>query len=904
MNSNFSIDNKSNFTPVMQQWIFLKKKYPDYVLFFRMGDFYEFFFEDAEKMSKELDLKLTSRGVDHNNKKIPLAGIPFKALNEYLIKLIEKGIPVAIAEQTPDTRKVGGKEFFGREITQIITPGTITDPELLYNKANNFISCIYISDKVDKDNNNLFGLALIDISTGEFHISEYVEQEMLLNQVFKYLPVEILSSKHTDYDDVITAIKKLISNILVFRIDDYNFDFNQAKKIMIDFYQTHSLDGFGLNNFHAGICAAGALLKVLESRQISLLKKAPQLESSHEYLIIDITARRNLELEQNQREGTIQGTLLWVFDQTHTPMGGRMLRNWLRKPLRDIKTINNRLEAVELLYSDLLIREDLASSLKNFPDIERLTTKLHNETINPREILRLNDGIKKIPKITSTLKKHIKDNANLLNNILNLMKPLPEIISLIDSAIKENAPFYLTDGNIIKPGFDSELDKLHKMKTDGHEWLTEFEQKEQERVNKLLKLKGKKESKLKLSFTRGQGYYLELRSGLPVPDDYRIARSLKDRTRYITDELQLTSSNILNIDEKISELEINIYKKHVILPIKKEINVLNQNSELIANLDVLLTFASLANSYGYTKPFITNNYDLEIKNGRHPVVERILPFGNYIPNSAQMTDSEYVLIITGANMGGKSTYLRQVALIAILAHMGSFVPAEMAKIGILDRIFTRVGVVDDIWRGQSHFMVEMNETSNVLNNATNSSLVILDEIGRGTSTNTGLAIASSVIEYLHSKIKAKTLFATHFHQLNKLESQFAGVKNYHVAIEYDNKKLVFLHKVEPGGTDESYGIEIAQLAGFPNDVVINAKQTRIAIDSNNGVMNTFVEKRDLSDYSDVIQSEQKKLDDSKKFKKKSLKNFLETEQQNKLIKELKDINIEQLTPLEAFKLVK
>jgi DNA mismatch repair protein MutS len=897
-------DKKSKITPVMQQWHHLKSQYPNYILFFRMGDFYEFFYNDAKEMAKELDLKLTTRGTDEKSSPIPLAGIPVKALDDYTKIAIEKKIPIAVAEQTNELQKFGSKEFFGREITQIITPGTVLNPDLLSDRSNNYLSAIYYKSKLSTENENKFGVSFIDVTTGEFQISEYDTKEGLLNQIFRFSPAEIILSPESREIGLEDDIRKFLQKPLFFDGEKIDFDYEEAYKQLISFYNTHSLDGFGLKDYNAGISSAGAIISFLNNRGIQFTKKQPQTEIVSDYMSIDLIARRNLELEQNQRDGTTKGTLLWVFDQTETSMGARKMRSWIRKPLRNLSLINERLDAVELFYSNLLLREDFISVLKNSPDIERIATKLHSNSFNPRDAFRLNEGLKIIHRIIEILENaNLQSKDDLTTKMKKSLQPLPGINTLISSALKENASLYINEGGIIKDGFDEELDQLRKIKENGSSWLSNFESKEQQRIKSHLKGLGKKEAKLKLSYTRGHGYYLELRSGLPVPENYKISRSLKDRTRYTTIELQEMASKILTAEEQIKEREEYLFREKIIVPLKKNVDIIHSNAEIIATLDVIITFAKLANSYSYTRPEISPDYNMEIVNGRHPIVERIIPFGDFISNNTFLNEKKHILIITGANMGGKSTYLRQIALISILAHMGSFVPAEKAKISLIDRIFTRVGVVDDIWRGQSHFMVEMNETANVLNNATKNSLVILDEIGRGTSTNTGLALATAVTEYLHTKIKCKTLFATHFHQLNNLSLRLSAIKNYHVSIEYSNEDLIFLHKLVEGGTDESYGIEIAKLAGFPNNVVNNAVSVRNAIDEESQKHQIEFSKLNKNQPNST-HSEEVQLKIKSKYKKSSLKSFMLPIEQQKILNEVSSANLDHLTAFEALNLIK
>ena len=915
----FKYDKSSNISPVMQQWFHLKKQYPECALLFRVGDFYEFFFNDAEKMSQELDLKLTSRGYDDESGPVPLAGIPVKALNEYLVKIIEKGIPVAVAEQSEKPEKVGSKEFFIREVTQIITPGTVQDLSLLPSKANNYLASIHLSPKSDSSV-NVWGLAIIDISTGEFSVSEYESQDILLNHLYRSHPVEFILSPSISSNEpnFRVTLEKFFDKVLIVDGDGFDFHFQNAYDILTNFYEIHDLDGYGLKGFTSGICAAGGLLAILKKRKVILTKKGLKVDSYNDFLMIDITARKNLELEQNQREGTVEGTLLWAIDQTHSPMGGRLLRQWLRQPLRDIHAINMRLDAVDSLVHELLVREDLETCLERLPDMERLAIKVNNRSLSPREALRLADGLRNLPKIIDILKslKNITENG-ILTTITFSLHLLPDIITLIDSSIVDNPPTYLTDGNIIRSGFDAELDRLRNIKENGSQWLVDFETKEQERVNQAAKKAKTKEAKIKVAYTRGHGYYIEVRAGATVPEDYSISRSLKDRIRYITPDLQEMAEKILSAEEEIQEREEYIYKEKILNSLYDITNKIIQNADQIAILDVLVAFAKLASLYSYSRPEVTSNYDIQIKQGRHPVIERILPFGQFIPNDTNLNEESNLLIITGANMGGKSTYLRQVALLVILAQIGSFVPAQYAKVGIIDKIFTRVGVVDDLWHGQSHFMVEMVETANILNNATKHSLILLDEIGRGTSTDTGLAIATAVAEFIHSNIQAKTLFATHFHQLNLLEEQFPRIKNYHVAIEYEGTNLIFLHKVFEGGTDESYGIEVAQLAGFPLDVIEHARnlRTKIAhekllngsyITDQNSDLNP-VKKHSSETSFPIITPDEVKVQDQDlrkqmnktSSKTRSLMTFMSSKEYEIIISELKNFDISKSTPLDA-----
>ncbi|HKZ40556.1 MAG TPA: DNA mismatch repair protein MutS, partial [Candidatus Hodarchaeales archaeon] len=750
---------------------------------------------------------------------------------------------------------------------------------LLVAKANNYLASVHYD--------TLWGVALADVSTGEFSLAEFDTKEMLLGHLFRCAPSEILLSDEARgvFDD----ISKLLPGICVSKTEPYDFAFPDAYKCLTELFQTHSLDGFGLKGYSAGISAAGSIVGVLSRRRISFLHKELHVDNAREFLVIDIIARKNLELEVNLRDGSTEGTLLWVLDQTQTPMGARLLKQWLRKPLQRIEAINARLEAITRLHEDLLAREELFGLLQGLPDFERLAARVLSGQMSPREAARLGDGLRNLPAINTALEKLTSTHpVELLSGVL---RPLPPLLALIDSALVENPPSYSNEGGVIRPGFDPELDRLRDLSSSGSQLLSDFEQKQQERLNQLAKTNGKKESKLKVAYNKGHGYYIEIRAGVPVPDDYVISRGLKDRVRYSTPELVTLASQVLEAEEQIVELEDKIFGERVLGVIRGHIDEILANGNDVARIDVLGSLARIANKYGYSRPELTDSLDHSIENGRHPVIERILPFGTFVANTTRLDNENRTHIITGANMGGKSTYLRQIALISIMAHMGSFVPATKTKIGIIDRIFTRVGVVDDIWHGQSHFMVEMNETANVLNNATEKSLILLDEIGRGTSTNTGLAIASSVIQYIHQRIKAKTLLATHFHQLNTLEKQLPGIRNYHVAIHYENNSLTFLYKLEKGGTDESFGLEVAKLAGFPQEVIENARSLRniredSSIDTNRKHPKTHQEAK--SEHSLPLT-----------HRKRSLSEFIEPAAHAELLAELETIDLTKITPIEA-----
>lgn len=903
----FQLDLKSKVTPVMQQWFHLKSKYPDCILFFRMGDFYELFFEDAKITAPILDLKLTSRGI-YNDKPIPLAGIPVKSLNEYLQKIIYKNLPVAVVEQAEEPIKIKSKEFYPRDVTQVITPGTILNPDLLSSHSNNYLVVINYKDKKD------WGWSICDVTTGEFNISKFSTFQSMLNEVFKIQPAEIITNIYCNkIKDFSAELEKLFPNVHSTTFEGDFFDFDEASQLLKDFFNVNSLEGFGINEteYYVGISAAGALLKILEHRKIPFIAskvKKIEIYGNHDFLEIDPIARKNLELEVNLRDGGLQGTLLSIMDQTNTPMGARTLRSWFRKPLIDKTQIMNRLDIVKLFFKEFTLRQDLISCLQQITDLERLCTKIYYKGAIPRDLKRLEDSLLQLPFIKNHFKQLHKIESVSLINLLSKITELPEVISLINSAIDMNSSD-LQDGGFIKSKYNFELDKLRDFSKNSKEYLQEFEKKEQENMDKLAKQKNIKSTKIKVAYTRGHGYYIEAKNTGIVPEEYSISRSLKDRTRYTTPELLKLASTILSAEEDIKNLELKIYK-NLLSELEQFIPKIQIISKNLSELDVLLTFSHISNAYNYVCPEISESINIDIVNGRHPIVEQILNMGEFIPNNTILNNTnDILLIISGANMGGKSTYLRQVALITIMTQLGCFVPADKALIGIVDRIFTRVGIVDDIWKGQSHFMIEMIETASVLNNATPKSLVLLDEIGRGTSTNTGLSIAWAVSKYLHEQVKCRTLFATHYHQLNEMEKKFFGINNYHMSVYYDieSSQLRFLRKIEKGGTDESYGLEVAELAGFPQTVIQDARKTRELID-NEQFFQSFRDKINTNSKSKITNSKLEEENQSQKVKPKkspkmNLFSFIQPKFSLEIENMLKNIDIDLLTPIEALNIL-
>ncbi|MHA2298706.1 MAG: DNA mismatch repair protein MutS [Candidatus Hodarchaeales archaeon] len=881
-------------TPAMKQWRAIRKKHSDCVIFFQMGDFYEFFNEDAIEMSRVLEIKLTSRGKGENSH--PLAGIPLKAIDQYLPKLLEKRYSVAIANQTESSSKVQGKLLFGRDVVEVLSPGAVTNPIYLDQRKNNYLLSLFEGEKK-------YGFSLIDISTGQFVVGETSDcrKELIFDEITKYRPAEVLLPSSQKENPIVYEMRNLDSKLTVNFASDTYFYYPTAREILTSFFKVSNLEGFGLDDsMKTGIIAAGTLLNYLIDRKFKLdnvEKLSTAVQASG--MVIDSIARRNLELERNLRDGEEKSTLIESLDQSKTSMGTRLLRNWLKEPETNVNRIQSRLDAVEVLMQSYILREDLREKLSRIIDLERFGSKLMYRKTIPRDVLALTDSLRTLPQI-KTLLKPVQNRK--LESIERELDSLGNLVSLIESALDENAGSKLY--GCIKSGYNKELDDARQLSMNGKTWLTELEVREQEKINNLAQNTNVKPVTLKLGYTDGQGYFFELTNrakklGL-VPTDYKIFRSLKNSTRYMNDELENLASKVLNAEEEIQKLEFELYND-VLEKISQELNKIKKNGVLISEIDVLANFADISANRNYCKPIVKDNTRLMIKRGRHPVVEQILPDGSFIPNDILLdtTDSR-LLVVTGANMGGKSTYLRQVALNCIMAQIGCFIPADSAEIGIIDRIFTRVGVVDDITRNQSHFMVEMNETANILNNATSKSLILLDEIGRGTSTSTGLAIAWSVAKYLHSKVKAKTLFATHFHQLNAMEKYFHGTKNFHVTVKQEKSgRIVFLHEIRPGGTNESYGLEVATMAGIPSEVIEGAREIRDSL-----------EEEEVIEEKDAKPSIKKARGTLLEFFhpteiENDEKSHLETDSRvssaiKRMKKDIETLNLSNMTPVDAF----
>jgi len=800
-------------TPMMIQYYKIKREHAGYLLLYRMGDFYETFDEDAETISNALNIALTKR-TGHGEK---LAGIPYHALDKYLPILIKQGYKVAIAEQELDRgkkvfEKINNTKVVKRKVVRIVTAGTLLESSLLDDKKNNFLAAIF------REKNNI-GVSYVDISTGEFFLTEFkgVNSRIALVSFLAQLePAELIMPPSLfENKDFYDSLKINLNRTLLETFDEFRFIHDNARDDLCAHFGTTSLEGFGIEQYRFGITAAGAILQYLKETQKSQLSNITslRLHVNKDYMMIDAATLKNLEIMQNIIDGSSRGTLLEIFDHAITPMGSRLLRRWLQQPLTVVERIEHRLSAVEELFNNMLLREDIREILKQVHDIERLISRVSYGSANARDLVALKNSLKIVPQI----KKLLKPDASMLKEIVSELQELPEIVDLIERMIVDNPPLTLHDGGLIKPGNHEELDELREISTNTKKIMTKLEDEEKRKTG----IKN-----LKIRYNRVFGYYIEVTNSYKhlVPKDRYIRKqTLANAERYFTSELKEFEAKILSADEKIKALEHELFLQ-TLNRIKEKIVHVQKIAGGLAKLDVLSTFAEVAKHNDYVRPDINDKEQILIKGGRHPVVEHLVSTERFIPNDTLLEPkANQVILLTGPNMAGKSTYIRQVALITLLAHIGSFIPARKASICIVDRIFSRIGAFDDLTKQRSTFMVEMNETANIINNASRNSLVILDELGRGTSTFDGLSIAWSVIEHLHDKIKCKTLFATHYHQLIELENYLPRVKNYHIQIREIGDDIFFLRKIERGGSDKSFGIHVAKLAGLPARVIQRAK---------------------------------------------------------------------------------
>jgi DNA mismatch repair protein MutS len=807
-------------TPMMQQYMAIKDQYADYILFYRMGDFYEMFLEDAVTASRELEITLTARNKKDDGA-IPMCGVPVKAAEGYIARLIDKGYKVAVCEQTEDS--AASKGLVKRDVVRVITPGMIVSESLLDEKSNNFV----IAVARQKDG---FGLSCLDLSTGTFRVAQTADADAIIEEARKISPNEILMSESAKEDTFFISLRQFFPTAAITFLSDRVFTLREAKNRLLEQFHTRSLEGFGCEHLHAAVCAAGALVFYVEETQKQAVTHLTVLETYalDHHLLIDEVSFNNLELTKNLRTGARQGTLIDVMDAPVTSLGGRLLKKWLRYPLVDREGIMARLNAVDEAKQNAAIRKAIREALKSVSDLERLAGRIAMGYSTARDLNALKNSVFALPEILRLLQNF--SSALYLWDV-SLIEPLQDLARLIDRAIVDDPPPVVNEGGMIKKGYHPELDELIQISKDGKGWLAELEARERAATGI---------SSLKVRYNRVFGYYIEVSkaNAKSAPPHYVRKQTLVNAERYITDDLKTFEIKVLGAEEKRSALEYELFceiRSHV----TRNNAALMSAALFIANLDCLAGFAELADLNGYVRPEINLEGVIHIEDGRHPVVERLIDGNRYVPNTIHMDNRDHqVLIITGPNMAGKSTVLRQTALIVLMAQMGSFVPAASASIAITDRIFTRVGALDNLSQGQSTFMVEMEETANILNNSSPNSLVVMDEIGRGTSTFDGLSIAWAVAEFLHDLRGAgvKTLFATHYHELTELAAIKSRVKNFNIAVKEWNDEIIFLHKLVEGGTNRSYGIQVARLAGVPDKVIQRAKKVLSSIEQTGHVL--------------------------------------------------------------------
>lgn len=798
-----------NLTPMMRQYLEIKSSCPDAILFFRLGDFYEMFLDDAVIASRILDITLTSRNKGASDE-VPLCGIPYHSAQPYLVKLVEAGYKVAICEQVEDPKEVKG--IVRREIVRIVTPGLLTEPELLQPKENNYLLALAAGEE------ERWGIALLDLSTGEFRATEVADLDGARAEIVAIDPAELLLADDINGSNAALKLSALFEGRMVNRLPEWIFACDRAAGLLCDFFNCERLDAFGCQDLPGATSAAGALLHYLQSTQKGALGHIRSLATYQvaEYMLLDETTRRNLELVGTLRDNSRKGSLLGIIDRTVTAMGGRLLRRWVQQPLLDLGRIRLRQGAIAELIEKSLVRGDLQGDLDGIYDLERLNGKIAMATANAKDLAALRLSIGKLPALRSRFSAL---ESELLTSLCSGIDPLEDLHALIETAIVDDPPFVLREGGLIRDGYDPELDELRQIGREGKGWIARLEQQEKERTGI---------STLKVRFNRVFGYYIEVtRSQLArIPENYQRKQTLANAERYVTDELKIYEEKVLGAEDKLVEREYELFQS-IRQQVAAQGKRVQNSAAALAQLDVLLGLAAVAHERNYVLPELDESSDLVIVEGRHPVVETMSLSERFVPNDVSMNlQEEQILIITGPNMAGKSTFMRQVALLTLMAHMGSAIPARSARIGLVDRIFTRVGASDNLARGLSTFMVEMTETAHILHHATNRSLLVLDEIGRGTSTFDGISIAWAVAEYLHdhAPVAAKTLFATHYHELTDLALTRPRVKNFNIAVREWNDQVIFLRRIVAGPASHSYGIQVARLAGLPGLIIERAKE--------------------------------------------------------------------------------
>ncbi len=868
----------AGFSPMMQHYLQTKEEYKDCILFYRLGDFYEMFFDDAKTVSKELELTLTGKDCGQEER-APMCGIPFHAAENYITRLVSNGHKVAICEQMEDPKKAKG--IVKREVIKVVTPSTNLNSQSLDETKNNYLcGIVYLGDKI--------GVSFIDYTTGDYFVTELENGSELIDEINKFVPAEIITNEYFNMSgiDISFVAEKL--GISVSTLDSWYFDEDTCINKLMSHFKLTTLDGLGLKDYSTGIIAAGAVLIYLYETQKNDLMHITSISpyTTGKYMLIDSSSRRNLELVETLREKQKRGSLLWVLDKTKTAMGARTMRSMIEQPLINKETIEGRLDVIEELNNNSIDREEIREYLNPIYDLERLMTKISCKSANPRDLIAFRNSLEMIPYIKNIIGTF---KSNLFKEAFEKMDDLQDLYHLIDSAIVDDPPIAMRDGGIIKEGYSEEADRLRKAKTEGKEWLAQLEEREKENTG----IKN-----LKIKFNKVFGYYLEVTNSFKnlVPDNWVRKQTLTNAERYTTEELKKLEDVILGAEDKLYSLEYDLFAQ-VRETIAAEVLRIRNTAKSIAMIDVFAALSVVAQQNGYVRPSINEKGIIDIKGGRHPVVEKMINNDMFVANDTYLDNAaNRVSIITGPNMAGKSTYMRQTALIVLMAQVGSFVPALSADIGIVDRIFTRVGASDDLASGQSTFMVEMTEVANILRNATANSLLILDEIGRGTSTFDGLSIAWAVVEYISNPkvLGAKTLFATHYHELTELEGTLDGVNNYCIAVKERGDDIVFLRKIVKGGADKSYGIQVAKLAGVPETVIERAKKLVAELSD----ADISQKAKDIAQYSkkkEKMNEEYKKVDE---LEVKQISLF-DTVGNDDIIEEIKNIDIGNMTPIDA-----
>lgn len=867
----------AELTPMMKQYMETKSQYQDCILFYRLGDFYEMFFEDALTASRELEITLTGKNCGQEEK-APMCGVPYHAVEGYLNRLVAKGYKVAICEQVEDPKTTKG--IVKREVVRIVTPGTNLDTQALDETENNYIMCIvYIADR--------YGVSVADISTGDYFVTEIPDSAKLLDEIYRFSPSEIICNEAFYMSGVDMDGMKDRLGITIYSLESWYFDDEVCRKKLLEHFEVSSFAGLGLADYDCGIISAGALLQYLLETQKNSLSNLTHITpyAAGKFMMIDSSTRRNLELCETLREKQKRGSLLWVLDKTKTAMGARTLRKYVEQPLIDKTEIIRRLDAVQELKEQAISREEIREYLSPVYDLERLITKIAYGSANPRDLTAFRSSLEMLPALLYILQEM---KAELLKDLAVDLDPLEDLCILVKKAIREDPPIAMKEGNIINDGYNEEVDKLRRAKSDGKDWLAKLENDEREKTG----IKN-----LKIKYNKVFGYYLEVTNSYKemVPEYYTRKQTLANAERYITPELKELEDMILGAEDKLYALEYELYSEVRDL-IASQIERIQKTAKAVAALDAFASLALVAERNNYVRPKINEKGVIDIKEGRHPVVERMIPNEMFISNDTYLDDKKHrISIITGPNMAGKSTYMRQTALIALMAQIGSFVPAKSANIGLSDRIFTRVGASDDLASGQSTFMVEMTEVANILRNATSKSLLILDEIGRGTSTFDGLSIAWAVIEYISDSrlLGAKTLFATHYHELTELEGKIDNVNNYCIAVKEKGDDIVFLRKIVKGGADKSYGIQVAKLAGVPELVIGRAKE----------IVEELSDEDITARVSEIASKERvvKKKPKVKKYDDVDIAqmSLFDTVKDDDVLEELKNLDVGNMTPIDA-----